>query len=415
MDDDFALFDKALDNLVKKNNIIIDNSNENDILNSTQSLTQNENDTLEFVREGSVRGDLSQASLTRGDTQYLQQENCNCIHENTMVDNGVTHCMDCGEEVSRDISQDKEWRFYGHGDSVHCSDPNRCQIRKKEERNIYKDVEGKGFSQKIINTANNIYSEVTKKKKKNKDDPDVYQIYRGTSRKAIVFACIFSAYKLHGMPETWEELSKVFKLDRKDCSTGIKHISKFAPKKSPLRTTYITPIDLVDSIMDKFDATKQQKLEVINIYKQIENSSYKLNQSRPKSVACSLVYFWIKKTGKDMSIKDFTDNVQLSEITVDKLSKEIERVIEEKKNKLKRILQVANEKELEIKNKNFVEKNHITPIEDIINNSKDDESIDKLIDSHTNFKDSHIRKDITKQKNDKLKKIQTTKPRKHKN
>jgi transcription initiation factor TFIIIB Brf1 subunit/transcription initiation factor TFIIB len=216
------------------------------------------------------------------------------------------------------------------------------------------------------------------------------------------------------MPETWEELSKVFKLDRKDCSTGIKHISKFAPKKSPLRTTYITPIDLVDSIMDKFDATKEQKLEVINIYKQIENSSYKLNQSRPKSVACSLVYFWIKKTGKDMSIKDFTDNVQLSEITVDKLSKEIERVIEEKKNKLKRILQVATQKEIEIKNKNFVEKNHITPIEDIIN-FKDDESIDKLIDSHSNFKHNHIRKDITKQKNDKLKKIQTTKPRKHKN
>jgi hypothetical protein len=166
--------------------------------------------------------------------------------------------------------------------------------------------------------------------------------------------------------------------------------------------------------MDKFDATKEQKLEVINIYKQIENSSYKLNQSRPKSVACSLVYFWIKKTGKDMSIKDFTDNVQLSEITVDKLSKEIERVIEEKKNKLKRILQVATQKEIEIKNKNFVEKNHITPIEDIIN-FKDDESIDKLIDSHSNFKHNHIRKDITKQKNDKLKKIQTTKPRKHKN
>ena len=410
MDDDFALFDKALNNLVKKNNIIIDNSNENDILNYRESFTENDTLAVNF----SQRRALLDESVC-GDTQYLQQENCNCIHENTMVDNGVTHCMDCGEEVSRDISQDKEWRFYGHGDSVHCSDPNRCQIRKKEERNIYKDVEGKGFSQKIINTANNIYSEVTKKKKKNKDDPDVYQIYRGTSRKAIVFACIFSAYKLHGMPETWEELSKVFKLDRKDCSTGIKHISKFAPKKSPLRTTYITPIDLVDSIMDKFDATKDQKLEVINIYKQIENSSYKLNQSRPKSVACSLVYFWIKKTGKDMSIKDFTDNVQLSEITVDKLSKEIERVIEEKKNKLKRILQVANEKELEIKNKNFVEKNHITPIENIINNSKDDESIDKLIDSHTNFKDSHNRKDITKQKNDKLKKIQTTKPRKNKN
>ena len=258
-------------------------------------------------------------------------ENKGCPHTDVAIENGVTHCIECGEEVLRDISHEKEWRYYGPGDSVHSVDPNRCQIRKREERSIYKDVEGMGFPDKIVKKANDIYADVTRKKKKNPDDPDEYQIYRGTSRKAIVFACIFSAYKLNGTPETWEELSTVFGLERKDCSTGIKHISRHAPKKSPIRTTYITPVDLVENIMDKFEATTRQKQEVVKIYREIENTSGKLNQSRPKSVASGLVYYWIQKTGKDISIKDFTEKVELSEITVDKISKEIDRVIQKKR------------------------------------------------------------------------------------
>ncbi|MDB4413286.1 hypothetical protein N9189_02055 [Pirellulaceae bacterium] len=258
-------------------------------------------------------------------------ENKGCPHTELAIENGVTHCIECGEEVLRDISQEKEWRYYGPSDNIHTADPNRCQIRRREERSIYKDVEGMGFPEKIVRKANEIYADVTKKKKKNPDDPDEFQIYRGTSRKSIVFACIFNAYKLNGTPETWEDLSTVFGLERKDCSTGIKHISRHAPKKSPIRTTYITPVDLVENIMDKFEATKQQKKEVVNIHNQIKNTSYKLNQSRPKSVASALVYYWIQKTGKNISMKEFTEKVDLSEITVDKLSKEIDRVIQKKR------------------------------------------------------------------------------------
>lgn len=248
-----------------------------------------------------------------------------CTHKRVIIESGIVHCTDCGEEVMRD---DKDWKFIN--DNVHLFDPNRCQIRKIEERSIFKDVEGMNFPEKIVAKANEIYSEVTKKKKKHPDDPDEFQIYRGNSRKAIIFACIFSAYKLNGTPETWEDLSAIFGLERKDCSNGIKHISKNAPKKSPIRTTYITPDNLVDNIMDKFEATKEQKQEVKEIYKKIENTSYKLNQSRPKSVASGLVFYWIQKSGKDITLKEFTEKVELSEITVEKISKEISRVLNEK-------------------------------------------------------------------------------------
>ena len=79
--------------------------------------------------------------------------------------------------------------------------------------------------------------------------------------------------------------------------------------------------------MEKFSATDDQKKEVIDLYHQIENKSSRLNRSRPQSVASGLVYFWICSKQKDISIKQFTKKVSLSELTINKISKEISDVI----------------------------------------------------------------------------------------
>ena len=241
-----------------------------------------------------------------------------CLHLNVTNEKGVIECIDCGEEISKKIQHTKEWRYYGQSDSRHTSDPNRVQQRKLEERNIYKDVENMGFSDKIISEANTIYFQVTQGK-----------IFRGNSRKAIVFACIFHAYKLSGKPQSHEKLIGIFKLDRKTGLKGLKHVNLHAPKDSQIRTTYITPINLVEEIMDKFSATKEQKDEVIKLYHQIKNKSSKLNRSRPQSVASGIVYYWIRQKNKDITLKQFTKKVVLSELTISNIAKEISDVIQD--------------------------------------------------------------------------------------
>ena len=238
-----------------------------------------------------------------------------CSHTNTSIEKGVDVCMDCGEEVKKS-DYSKDMRKHGQTGNKHLADPNRVQIRKTDERNIYKDVENMGFSHKIISEANKIYFEVTNGK-----------IYRGNSRKAIVFACIFHSYKLSGSPQSHEKLITVFNLTRKTGLKGLKHVNLYAPTQSNIRTTYITPINLVEEIMDKFSATKEQKDEVISLYEQIKNKSSKLNRSRPQSVASGLIYFWICDTKKDISLKQFTEKVSLSELTINKISKEISDLI----------------------------------------------------------------------------------------
>ena len=243
-----------------------------------------------------------------------------CKHDNVIDEKGLMECTDCGHEISRNVSREKDWRYYGSADSRHASDPNRVQLRKSSERTIFKDVENMGFSDKIVIAANTIYFQVTQDK-----------IFRGASRKAIIFASVFHAYKLSGQPQPHERLIKIFKLTRKVALRGLKYINLYAPKDSAIRTTYITPENLVQDIMKKFSATGVQIKEVTELYKQIKNKSSRLNRSRPQSVASGLVYFWICQQNKNISLKEFTEKVSLSELTVNKIAKEIESIYVTKK------------------------------------------------------------------------------------
>lgn len=239
-----------------------------------------------------------------------------CYHNDLINENGILSCVLCGEEISHSINHEKEWRYYGASDSKRSSDPNRVQMRKSDEKNILKDVENMGFSDTIVTKADSLYTQVTKG-----------QIYRGNSRKAIVFACIFHAYKLSGNHQTPENLIKLFGLDRKNGLKGLKIVNVNAPKDSQIHTSYITPEHLVNDIMDKFKATPIQKQEVIDLYDKIRNKSSKLNRSRPQSVAAALTYYWILIKNINISIKDFAKKVDLSELTINKNTKEVALVL----------------------------------------------------------------------------------------
>lgn len=260
---------------------------------------------------------LEQYEKMKLDNSSLNVDNDSCTHTNVISEKGISVCIDCGEEMQNKISHEKEWRYYGHSDTKHISDPNRVQLRKIEERSIFKDVENLGFSESIIAKANKIYAEVTQGK-----------IFRGNSRKAIVFACVFHAYKMSGKPQSHERLIQIFNLNRKTGLRGLKYVNLSAPKQSKIRTTYITAKNLIEEIMEKFSATKDQTAEVMEIYEKIRNKSSRLNRSRPQSVASGLVYYWICMKGKEISVKDFAKKVILSELTINKIAKEIAEVLE---------------------------------------------------------------------------------------
>ena len=257
-----------------------------------------------------------------------------CEHKNIDMTFGNYICFDCGEELSKVLSTDKEWRFYGGGDDL-CGNQNRCQIRKVDERIITKDLEGHSFPDDIILKANEIYVDVTSKKiiSEEGEEIETYKIYRGKSRKAIVFACIFNAYKILEKPVSWENLAKSFKLSRKDCLTGLKIVNLHSCKKN--NTPHISPINIINEIMDRLSGTKEQIIQVIEIYKMVENKSLKLKRSRPQSMASGIIFYWIKKTNKNITLKEFSEKIQISQITVEKVCNIVDDIISRTKNSIK--------------------------------------------------------------------------------
>ena len=238
-----------------------------------------------------------------------------CHHPKVEVRTGISTCVTCGEILKKNVLHEKEWRNY----SDQKKDPTRVQLRKSDDRNIYKDVMGLGFSKRVINMANDLYLDVSKG-----------NIYRGNCRRAIIFACVFHSYKSIGQPQTHEKLIKLFKLTRKSGLKGLKHVT--LNSNSPiLRGGHITAKHLIRDIMSGFSATQEQVSEVIALHEKIKNRSSNLNRARPNSIASGLIYFWIQRRKIAITLKEFAKKTSLSEITISKISREINGILHKAK------------------------------------------------------------------------------------
>lgn len=238
-----------------------------------------------------------------------------CLHKNITNDNGVESCCDCGIEIYKELSLEPEWRFYGDNDTKHSSDPSRCHIRKSDDKNIYKDIEKYDLPFSIREYANMAYLEVTDGK-----------IRRGNYRRAIIFACIFNAYKNQGDPKNPEVLRETFNLSKKDVSKGLTYYN-LNQKDKTKKPIYISPVTFIPVVMSKFNANEFHIEKVTSLYEKIKNRSTLLNRSNPQSVISGLIYYYFRLIGGNISSANFSKMVKLSEITITKISKNISEIL----------------------------------------------------------------------------------------
>ena len=330
--DNFDILDAVIEE-TENNHVVPNNTNSLAADNIISTTANNENITIKDMTNATTNADANAAiattnadanaaiattnkhrvkmSTTCGTKKTSQNHDEKCTHSYITM-NGNTVCELCGVELPREIDNTKEWRYYGASDTRHSGDPSRCHMRKVDERTINKDVEHMGFSDKIVEKANSIYENVADGR-----------IYRGNSRKAIIFACIFHAYKIAGNPQSCDNLIEVFNLERKVALRGLKHVNLKVAKESDIKSTYITPEHLITDIMNKFEATQSQKDDVIEIYNKIENRSSILNRSRPQSVASGIVRYYILLNEKEITMAEFRSKVKLSELTINRIVREI--------------------------------------------------------------------------------------------
>lgn len=239
-----------------------------------------------------------------------------CTHENkTLVENSFI-CTECGIVVD---NEELDEEIYTNTERYDSKDPARCHRRKSDQRTIFKDVEGMGFPEIIINTANKKYQKIIQN-----------NIYRGSKRKAIIVVCIYHSYVENGEYRTSDEIGKLFNIKKKSLKEGFDKYYEFFPEAA---TQYIDAKHLIRPIMIKANINFSHLRRINRLCDFLENRSPLLNRSNPQSVAAAIVYLYLclepeYKKQLGMSKTKFADIVNLSDITITKLGKESQKIIQ---------------------------------------------------------------------------------------
>jgi hypothetical protein len=266
---------------------------------------------------GNLQNDISPLRNTSSMPNFRSSRcdlSSRCDHFHVEKKGNIEICVDCGIEIEQEISTEPDERYYGENDSKHSSDPNRCHLRKYEEKTIYKDIEEMNFSLDIVECSNDLYFKITSGSTK-----------RGNIRKALVFACVFNAFKQKGDPQLPDELRKKFNITKQQVSKGLNFFNRQYGKTKRMSQT--SPSAFISKIMSRFNASRKQVSDVEKLFDKIQNKSLLLNRSNPLSVISGLIYYYCKSIGRSISCSHFSEIVELSELTIIKIAKEICEVL----------------------------------------------------------------------------------------
>lgn len=242
-----------------------------------------------------------------------KDESLSCLHLESIQDGDRTICVSCGTFIESNLDLGKEWRSYSSSSGKFSKDPCRVSARKSSSyRGIHKDVALMNFSDEVVAIADSIFKEVTQE-----------GIKRANSRKSIVFACIFHAYKIMGEPQPRDKLLSIFNIQKTVGNNGLKFVNLHASRFSPIRTSYITTTDFIQNIMENLSATQDHINSVMELYEQLPNT---FHSSRPQTVAAGVIFFWMKREGIRVTIEEFSKLTCLSALTIEKLVKQIKKL-----------------------------------------------------------------------------------------
>jgi len=232
-----------------------------------------------------------------------------CPHSSLNEQRGMLICNACGEVMPDNYDNDKEYKY------INMKQQSGRQVRKMYEKSIFKDLDAYCIPQSIQIHANEHYKKVSDGK-----------IFRGQSRKAVIFSCVFIAYKQMNQPQSIERLQTVFKISKKTVSKGIKIVGLALQKQD--NKMFLNVDDLIPEMLSKFQSSTEVQEKVKQLYFLIQNRSSTINRSRPRSVAAALIYYFMKASNKQFSDKVFCSTVQLSKLTIQKLHQEISSCIQ---------------------------------------------------------------------------------------
>lgn len=295
------------------------------------------------------------------------REKCDqCESSLAFSDEGFLTCTNnkCAIIYKDIVDQSAEWRFYGADDNQN-SDPTRCgmpinpllqessfgckvicagktsyEMRKirrytewqsmpYKEKSQYDDFQRitsmslvAGIPKMIIDDAVRYHKKVS----------EYEMTFRGDNRDGILAASIYIACKIHNYPRTAKEIATIFHLDvtaaTKGCKNAVLIINDIEKDlHNTEKTAYckIKPEAFIERYCSKLSINAELTKLCQFIAIKIEKNGM-IPENTPQSIAAGVVYFIIQLCKLNVSKKDVKNISEISEVTINKCYKKIEKL-----------------------------------------------------------------------------------------
>ena len=256
-----------------------------------------------------------------------------CEHKSKVEENGYVMCTNCGM-MFEELNYEPEWRWYGAADNRSNRDPSRCHRPRNVEKTIDPVFTNAGIDipPALKSATNAKYRKIMEHKRRvrrEQEGIDKEVVVRGTGRTAIVAACLWSVYRDMGDYRPTDEVRAMFGLTKKSMSSGTTQYNEAFPED---RVKLIKSKDLIRRILLKTGINMEHYHSILNIERELRNTSKLLIRSNVQSVAACVVYLWLcmnphyqKELG--LGKEAFASKAQLSGITITKLVNEASKIV----------------------------------------------------------------------------------------
>jgi transcription initiation factor TFIIB len=273
----------------------------------------------------------------------------------------------CGIIYKDIVDQSAEWRYYGADDNQN-SDPTRCgmpinplleessygckvlcigamsyEMRKIRRYTEWQSMPYKEKSQydefQIITTmAQNagipkmiIDDAISYHKKISESDTT----FRGDNRDGIIAASIYISCRINNFPRTAKEIANIFRLDVTSATKGCKNalaivnnLEKDMINSDKTNLGKTKPEDFIQRFCSKLNINNELTKLCQFISMKIEKNNV-MPENTPHSIAAGVVYFISQICKLNISKKDVKNVSEISEVTINKCFKKLEKIQEE--------------------------------------------------------------------------------------
>ena len=162
-----------------------------------------------------------------------------------------------------------------------------------------------GIPDTVAEDALRIYTETVKKK-----------LTMGRSIDTLLSASIFCALRVHGIPRTIEEITKVAQIPKKKVIKSYRLILMEVLPTLNLKVQHFGPIRYVDKFNDELKLSMQCRNTAVKIIESAQESGFNSAGKDPKGIAAAAIYIGSKKCSENRTQKEISKLARVTEVTL---------------------------------------------------------------------------------------------------